>query len=68
MGGFGLAVLFFVDGKIRGSISVRISQYRKSERDLSTLVREATGKIERLSSLGIRTIKFLYLDPRIRQH
>jgi len=63
-----LAVLFFVDGKIRGLISVRTSKYRKSERDLSTLVREATGKIERLSSSGIITIKFLCLDSRIRQH
>lgn len=63
-----MAVLFFVDGKIRGLISVRTSKYRNSERDLSTLVREATGKIERLSSSGIRRIKFLCLDSRIRQH
>ena len=49
-----MAVLFFVDGKIRGLISVRTSKYRKSERDLSTLVREATGKIERLLCLGVR--------------
>lgn len=63
-----MAVLFFVDGKIRGLISVRTSKCRKSERDLSTLVREATGKIERLSSSGIITIKFLCLDSRIRQH
>lgn len=57
LGAFGLAVPFFVDGKIRGSISATIPQYRKSERDLpmlSTLMREATGKIERLLSLGVR--------------
>jgi DNA-binding IclR family transcriptional regulator len=58
LGAFGLAVPFFVDGKIRGSISATIPQYRKSERDLptlSTLMREATGKIERLLSLGIQS-------------
>lgn len=57
LGAFGLAVPFFVDGKIRGSISATIPQYRKSERDLpmlSTLMREATEKIERLLSLGVR--------------
>ncbi|WP_224794226.1 IclR family transcriptional regulator C-terminal domain-containing protein [Pseudomonas fluorescens] len=57
LGAFGLAVPFFVDGKIRGSISATIPQYRKNERDLptlSTLMREATEKIERLLSLGIK--------------
>jgi DNA-binding IclR family transcriptional regulator len=56
LGAFGLAVPFFVDGRIRGSISATIPQYRKDERDLSTLInlmREATGKIERLLSLGL---------------
>jgi DNA-binding IclR family transcriptional regulator len=58
LGAFGLAVPFFVDGRIRGSISATIPQYRKSERDLPTLsklMREATGKIERLLSLGVRS-------------
>ncbi|MEE4700311.1 IclR family transcriptional regulator C-terminal domain-containing protein [Pseudomonas alliivorans] len=57
LGAFGLAVPFFVDGKIRGSISATIPQYRKSERDLPTLselMREATEKIESLLSLGIK--------------
>ncbi|MET0125514.1 MAG: IclR family transcriptional regulator C-terminal domain-containing protein, partial [Pseudomonas caspiana] len=55
-GAFGLAVPFFVDGKIRGSISATIPQYRKDDRDLprlTQLMREATLKIERLLSLGI---------------
>lgn len=57
IGAFGLAVPFFVDGKIRGSISATIPQYRKDERDLpmlTSLMRETTGKIERLLSLGVR--------------
>ncbi|WP_227443653.1 IclR family transcriptional regulator [Pseudomonas cannabina] len=57
LGAFGLAVPFFVDGKIRGSISATIPQYRKDERDLPTLInlmRITTGKIERLLSLGIK--------------
>ena len=56
LGAFGLAVPFFVDGKIRGSISATIPQYRKDERELpllTQLMREATKKIERLLSLGI---------------
>lgn len=56
LGAFGLAVPFFVDGKIRGSISATIPQYRKDERELPTLtrlMREATRKIERLLSLGV---------------
>lgn len=56
LGAFGLAVPFFVDGKIRGSISATIPQYRKDERDLpmlTQLMREATKKIERLLSLGV---------------
>lgn len=58
-GAFGLAVPFFVDGKIRGSISATIPQYRKDERDLpmlTSLMRETTGKIERLLSLGVRLV------------
>jgi DNA-binding IclR family transcriptional regulator len=57
LGAFGLAVPFFVDGKIRGSISATIPQYRKDERDLpmlTLLMREATKKIERLLSLGVK--------------
>ncbi|MNC60698.1 Transcriptional regulator KdgR [compost metagenome] len=57
LGAFGLAVPFFVDGKIRGSISATIPQYRKDERDLpllTQLMREATKKIERLLSLGVK--------------
>lgn len=57
LGAFGLAVPFFVDGKIRGSISATIPQYRKDERDLTMLtglMREATAKIERLLSLGVK--------------
>lgn len=57
LGAFGLAVPFFVDGKIRGSISATIPQYRKDERDLPTLtnlMRDTAIKIERLLSLGIR--------------
>ena len=57
LGAFGLAVPFFVDGKIRGSISATIPQYRKDERDLpklTNLMREATGKIESLLSLGVK--------------
>ncbi len=56
LGAFGLAVPYFIDGKIRGSISATIPQYRKSERDLpmlTLLMREATKKIERLLSLGL---------------
>lgn len=56
MGAFGLAVPFFADGKIRGSISATIPQYRKDERDLprlTELMLEASVKIERLLSLGI---------------
>jgi DNA-binding IclR family transcriptional regulator len=56
LGAFGLAVPFFVDGKIRGSISATIPQYRKDERELpllTQLMREATKKIERLLSLGV---------------
>jgi DNA-binding IclR family transcriptional regulator len=56
LGAFGLAVPFFADGKIRGSISATIPQYRKDERDLpllTQLMREATQKIERLLSLGV---------------
>ncbi|MNE89546.1 Transcriptional regulator KdgR [compost metagenome] len=56
LGAFGLAVPIFADGKIRGSISATIPQYRKDERDLPTLtqlMREATQKIERLLSLGV---------------
>ncbi|WP_447762238.1 IclR family transcriptional regulator [Pseudomonas moraviensis] len=55
-GAFGLAVPYFVDGKIRGSISATIPQYRKDERDLpllQELMREATKKIERLLSLRL---------------
>ena len=55
-GAFGLAVPFFVDGKIRGSISATIPQYRKDERDLpmlTQLMQEATRKIGRLLSLGV---------------
>ncbi len=58
LGAFGLAVPFFVDGKIRGSISATIPQYRKDERDLptlTTLMRETTANIERLLSLGVET-------------
>lgn len=57
LGAFGLAVPFFVDGKIRGSISATIPQYRKDERDLpmlTNLMRETTAKIERLLSLGVK--------------
>jgi DNA-binding IclR family transcriptional regulator len=57
LGAFGLAVPFFSDGKIRGSISATIPQYRKDERDLpllTQLMREATKKIERLLSLGVK--------------
>jgi DNA-binding IclR family transcriptional regulator len=60
LGAFGLAVPFFVDGKIRGSISATIPQYRKDERDLPMLtqmMREATKKIERLLSLGVKLEK-----------
>lgn len=56
IGAFGLAVPFFVDGEIRGSISATIPQYRKDERELpqlTQLMREATMRIERLLSLGI---------------
>ena len=56
LGAFGLAVPYFVDGKVRGSISATIPQYRKDERDLpllQELMREATKKIERLLSLGL---------------
>ncbi|WP_290447313.1 IclR family transcriptional regulator C-terminal domain-containing protein [Pseudomonas sp. 21LCFQ010] len=56
LGAFGVAVPFFVDGTVRGSISATIPQYRKDERDLTqltTLMRQATAKIERLLSLGI---------------
>jgi len=56
LGAFGLAVPYFIDGKIRGSVSATIPQYRKSERDLpmlTLLMREATKKIERLLSLGL---------------
>ena len=56
MGAFGLAVPFFANGKIRGSISATIPQYRKDERDLPRLTQmmlEASSKIERLLSLGI---------------
>jgi DNA-binding IclR family transcriptional regulator len=56
MGAFGLAVPFFADGKIRGSISATIPQYRKDDRDLPRLTQlmlEASAKIERLLSLGI---------------
>lgn len=56
LGAFGLAVPFFVDGKIRGSISATIPQYRKDDRDLprlTQLMREATLKIERLLSVGV---------------
>jgi DNA-binding IclR family transcriptional regulator len=58
LGAFGLAVPFFVDGRIRGSISATIPQYRKSERDLPlllALMQDATAKIERLLSLGVKT-------------
>jgi len=58
LGAFGLAVPFFVDGKIRGSISATIPQYRKDERDLPTLthlMRDTTTKIERLLSLGLNS-------------
>lgn len=57
LGAFGLAVPFFVDGRIRGSISATIPQYRKSELDLPLLLtrmREATTRIERLLSLGVK--------------
>ncbi|MFK7697973.1 IclR family transcriptional regulator domain-containing protein [Pseudomonas caspiana] len=56
LGAFGLAVPFFVDGRVRGSISATIPQYRKDERDLPTLtqlMQEATRKIGRLLSLGV---------------
>lgn len=56
MGAFGLAVPFFADGKIRGSISATIPQYRKDDRDLPRLTQlmlEASAKIERLLSLGM---------------
>ncbi|MDH0746858.1 helix-turn-helix domain-containing protein [Pseudomonas sp. GD03842] len=56
LGAFGLAVPFFVDGQIRGSISATIPQNRKDERDLprlTLLMQEATKKIGRLLSLGI---------------
>lgn len=56
LGAFGLAVPYFVDGKIRGSISATIPQYRKDERDLpllQELMREATKRIGRLLSLGL---------------
>jgi DNA-binding IclR family transcriptional regulator len=57
-GAFGLAVPFFADGKIRGSISATIPQYRKDDRDLPRLTQlmlDASAKIERLLSLGIAT-------------
>ncbi len=57
LGAFGLAVPFFVGGKIRGSISATIPQYRKDERDLpmlTNLMRETTAKIQRLLSLGVK--------------
>ena len=56
LGAFGLAVPFFADGKIRGSISATIPQYRKDDRDLPRLTQlmlEASAKIGRLLSLGI---------------
>jgi len=57
LGAFGLAVPFFADGRIRGSISATIPQYRKDDRDLPRLTKlmlEASAKIERLLSLGIQ--------------
>jgi DNA-binding IclR family transcriptional regulator len=56
LGAFGLAVPFFVDGKIRGSISATIPQYRKDDRELpklTQLMQEATRKLGRLLSLGV---------------
>lgn len=55
-GAFGLAVPFFVDGVIKGSISATIPQYRKDDRDLPGLTQrmlEASAKIGRLLSLGL---------------
>ena len=55
-GAFGLAVPFFADGVIKGSISATIPQYRKDDRDLPGLTQrmlEASAKIGRLLSLGL---------------
>lgn len=55
-GAFGMAVPFFADGRIRGSISATIPQYRKDDRDLPRLTQlmlEASAKIGRLLSLGV---------------
>jgi DNA-binding IclR family transcriptional regulator len=57
LGAFGLAVPFFADGRIRGSISATIPQYRKDDKDLPRLTQlmlEASAKIERLLSLGVQ--------------
>ncbi|OLU33875.1 IclR family transcriptional regulator C-terminal domain-containing protein [Pseudomonas sp. PA27(2017)] len=55
IGAFGCATPFFVDGKIRGSISATIPQYRKKDLDLlrlTELMLEASRKIGKLLSLG----------------
>lgn len=55
IGAFGCATPFFVDGKVRGSISATIPQYRKEDLDLprlTELMLEASRKIGRLLSLG----------------
>lgn len=54
-GAFGLAVPFFVDGQVHGSISATIPQYRKDDCNLPQLVeqmREGAQRIEKLLSLG----------------
>lgn len=56
LGAFGIGVPFFVDGKIAGSISATIPQYRKQDCDVSALVESmklATDRIGRLLSLGL---------------
>jgi len=55
IGAFGCATPFFVDGKVRGSISATIPQYRKEDLDLprlTELMLEASRKIGKLLSLG----------------
>ncbi|WP_082481596.1 IclR family transcriptional regulator domain-containing protein [Pseudomonas sp. Leaf127] len=55
-GAFGLAVPYFIDGEVRGSISATIPQYRKDEQALPHIAQrmlEAARQIENLLSVGV---------------
>lgn len=59
LGAFGIGVPFFIDGRVAGSISATIPQYRKQDCDVPALIEQmklASERIGRLLSLGVSQV------------